>query len=330
MAFTTLLGTITAASLMMPLLATSAPGRTWTSEDGERTFDGEFRDYRTDTGDVTVRLADGGRVITFHKSLLGADDRAWLRRVAEHPDAVATIFQADFEGRDWGAGMRNTNSRHLRIMSPGDTGFDPIDGRALRILIPQGSHYGSSIAIHFSDHLPEEPETAYFRYHIRLCGHWSTRFSGKLPGFGGTYGRAGWGGKPTDGTDGWSTRGLFVAHSGEGRRERVPVGFYSYHADMRGTYGDNWRWDEAGWLRPGTWHLVEQEIRLNTPDKSDGVLSAWVDGRRVYHNTGARLRNNPRLKVQNIWMNVYYGGKTPAEHDLHLDIDNIFVARERP
>jgi hypothetical protein len=316
--------------IAIALAITSAAGRTWTSADGEQSFEGDFIRYNPATGEVTVRMAANTRTITFHADRLSKDDREWLERVAEDPDRVNPILTKDFEDDSWAEGFRGANRGHLRIMKPGDRGFDPIDGRALRISIPRGSHYGSSLAVHFADHLPEEPQSAYFRYHIRLCDHWQTRFSGKLPGFGGTYNREGWGGKPTDGSHGWSARGLFVAYDGDGRRARVPVGFYSYHADMRGTYGDGWRWDEAGWLAPARWHLIEQQIHLNTPDRSDGVISAWVDGRRVYHNTRARFRNNPSLKVQTVWLNVYYGGKTPAEHDLHLDIDNLFIAMERP
>lgn len=216
------------------------------------------------------------------------------------------------------------------LLSGGDEDFDPIDGRALRVSIPRGSHSGTSLSVFFADNLREEPESAYFRYHTRLCDDWETRHGGKLPGFGGTYNREGWGGKPTDGTHGWSARGLFIAYRDGGRSSRVPVGFYSYHADMSGQYGDNWRWHVDGWLAPGRWHLIEQQIHLNTPDQSDGVISAWVDGRRVYHNTRVRFRNNPSLKVERIWLNVYYGGKTPAERGLHLDIDNLFIGIERP
>ncbi len=108
------------------------------------------------------------------------------------------------------------------------------------------------------------------------------------------------------------------------------IGFYAYHADHRGRYGDNWRWDEQGWLEPGRWHLIEQEIKLNHPERADGQLRAWVDGRLVYENTALRVRNNDSLKVRKVWMNVYYGGRTPSARDLFLDFDDLWIGLERP
>lgn len=271
--------------------------------------------------------------------------------VADEGQAVdgerEVVFSVDFEAEDWRQGIRGTEGGDLRIMSPGDDGFDPLDGRALRVTVPEGQHTGSVLAIHLADHLAEEPERLYFRYHIRLADDWDTPDGGKLPGFAGTYGRMGWGGRPSDGTEGWSLRGLFLSGrqrdrlwqrlSEEGAADgapddagsRVAVGTYAYHADMTGTYGDHWTWQPAGWLRPGQWHLVEQLLDMNHPDRADGVFTVWVDGRRVHHDDQLRLRRNDRLRIQTVWMNVYHGGRTPAPRDLVLDIDNIVVKERR-
>lgn len=305
--------------------------RTWISASGEDSFEGRLVDFDDSTGEVTVIKKGDGRKVRFHLSALAVEDQQWLRAYHERQKAETTlpgeiIFQADFESNRWKKGFRGTGSGHLSLAKPGDADFEPIDGAALRIKIAKGDHYGSALTVKLADHLRAEPESVYFRYHIFLGAGWDTKFSGKLPGFGGTYGKAGWGGKPTDGTHGWSLRTMFSP--AEGRR--VPVGYYSYHADMQGKYGDSWRWNRSGWHQPGQWHLVEQQLTLNDPDKANGHLVAWVDGRQVYENKKVRLRNSDRLKIETIWLNVYYGGKTPAEKDLVLFIDNLVVASQRP
>ena len=32
------------------------------------------------------------------------------------------------------------------------------------------------------------------------------------------------------------------------------------------------------------------------------------------------------MKIEQIWMNVYHGGKKPSPHDQHLFIDNVVIA----
>ena len=268
------------------------------------------------------------------------------RQGSEGIGEAAPIFAVDFEADDWQRGLRGTEGGDLRIMQPGDEGFEPLAGRALRVTVAEGSHTGSVVSVRLADHLPEEPERLYFRYHLRLADHWQTPHGGKLPGFAGTYGRMGWGGRPSDGSEGWSLRGMFFSARDRDRRlarEReaggavgeeaagaVAVGTYAYHAEMTGTYGDHWAWDHDGWLQPGRWHLIEQELVINHPDRADGVFAVWVDGRRVYHSDQVRLRTNDRLRIQTVWMNVYYGGREPAPRELHLDIDNLVVGHRRP
>jgi hypothetical protein len=62
----------------------------------------------------------------------------------------------------------------------------------------------------FDKQVGTEPEEVYFRYYLRLADDWNQIVQGgKLPGISGTYGRAGWGGRKSNGKNGWSARGLF-------------------------------------------------------------------------------------------------------------------------
>ncbi len=47
----------------------------------------------------------------------------------------------------------------------------------------------------------------------------------------------------------------------------------------------------------------------------------------VFDHTGFRVRDIPSIKIEQIWMNVYYGGTTPSPQDQHLFIDNVVIAR---
>lgn len=247
----------------------------------------------------------------------------------ESSQTKQVLFQCDFEQEQWWRawGLREAPQRVAAIEADDTLGFEPHDGRALRVRVDQGGHYGASLEYRFAKQLGREPEEIYFRYYLRLAPDWNPERGGKFPGFGGTYGRAGWGGRKADGTDGWSARGLF----GGQNDGKTPVGFYCYHADMPGKYGENWYWEREGFagLEQNRWYCIEQYVKMNTPGEKDGVLRAWVDDRLVYEKTDVRMRHVDRLKIETVWINVYYGGSWTATDDYHLFIDDIAISHTR-
>ena len=135
--------------------------------------------------------------------------------IESDPDAY--LF-SDFESSDWTQDWTSGTTGHqenLELVSTDpDRLFEPLAGSALRIRVAAGDHYGASFAFKFQDELGEEPTEIYFRYYLRFADDWEPTDTGKLPGISGTYGVAGWGGRPSDGTNGWSARGTFPAGSG--------------------------------------------------------------------------------------------------------------------
>ncbi|MAG56529.1 MAG: hypothetical protein CMJ83_09585 [Planctomycetes bacterium] len=239
--------------------------------------------------------------------------------------ADAKRFSCDFENDDWwrSFGMKKAPARCELVAADEKRGFESTRGKALRIRVDKGGHYGASIQYKFKKQTGAEPVEAWFRYRLRFASDWNPKRGGKLPGFSGTYGRAGWGGRPVNGKDGWSARGLF----GGQKNGRTPTGFYCYHADMKGKYGSNWTWDEKrAALANDRWYRVDQHLRLNTPGKSDGVLEASVDGHRVFRKTDIRFRDVPTLKIEAVWINIYLGGKWTAESTHHLYIDDVVIS----
>ena len=122
---------------------------------------------------------------------------------------------------------------------------------------------GQKSAILIGHHQSVEPEEIYFRYYLKFDTDWKQATSGgKLPGISGTYGLAGWGGRPVHGNDGWSARGLYLTKNGG---TATDIGFYCYHADMRGEYGDDLKFKTP--LEHGKWYCVELYCKLNTPGR---------------------------------------------------------------
>ena len=67
---------------------------------------------------------------------------------------------------------------------------------------------------------------------------------------------------------------------------------------------------------------------MNTPVKNDGILLGWVDGQPAFEKSDVRFRLTDKLKIEQIWMNVYHGGKTPSPYDQHVFIDNVVIAKK--
>lgn len=239
----------------------------------------------------------------------------------------AVLAFSGFEGDGWRKVFSGGRRGTVSVVGE-DTArkFEPLQGKALRIKVEKGGHYGASIQYQFKKRLGSEPEEIYFRYYLRLGDDWDPERGGKLPGIGGTYGRAGWGGRPSDGRNGWSARGQF-----NGRKEgKTPIGYYCYHADMRGRYGSGWIWekDKLGYLENNRWYCIEQYAKMNTPGKNDGILRGWVDGRLAFEKKDVRMRDVAELKIETIWINIYHGGTWPSPSEDHLYIDNVVIAKK--
>jgi hypothetical protein len=253
------------------------------------------------------------------------------RGIERDPDVVmASNFESSFWFRDWSQVRPFVTIS--RITSDA-FGFEPLDGKALSARIPAGGQVGLDITYDFNSKTGSEPEEIYFRYYLRLANDWMPVLDGgKLPGISGTYNRAGWGGRKSDGKNGWSMRGGFakMPEKGNPLRPYTTLNSYAYHADTEGRWGDEWVWDIGlrGLVRRGRWYCIEQYLRLNRIGMTDGQIKVWVDGELAFDRTGFRVRDIPELRIEKIWMNVFHGGTTPSAADMHLYIDNVVIAKK--
>lgn len=252
-------------------------------------------------------------------------------RIGSDPNVV---FATDFESPTWNKEWTYAGNMNVidTISEDNLRKFQPLAGKALRVRIAKGSTGALNTLFKFKRDGPE-PEEIFFRYYLRLADDWKqTLQGGKLPGISGTYGVAGWGGRKSHGTDGWSARGLFklTIPADNPLGNTTPIGTYCYHADMEGSYGTNWIWqkDYRGFLENNRWYAIEQYLKLNTPKEQDGIIRAWVDGRLAFEKTDIRFRLVDKLKIEQVWMNVYHGGTRPSPYDQHVFIDNVVIARK--
>jgi hypothetical protein len=244
---------------------------------------------------------------------------------------MATGFESMLWFSDWS--FVRPELTFWTFASDAPHGFQPLDGRALRVTIPRGENLGLDVGYDFMAKTGSEPDEIYFRYYLRLANDWMPVVDGgKLPGISGTYGRAGWGGRKSDGKNGWSMRGSFarMPEPGNPLRDYVTLGTYAYHAATEDVWGDEWIWDVGlrGLLVRNRWYCIEQYFRLNHVGANDAVMKAWVDGELAFERSDFRVRDIPEIKIEKVWMNVYHGGTAPASADMHLYIDNVVLARK--
>lgn len=254
------------------------------------------------------------------------------RDITSHP---AVYFATGFEERNWPAGWSHAGrTGKTKPVDDGEgNGFAPLQGRALRTTLVPKANFALDLRYDFAKLHGEEPEEAYFRYYLRFGDNWNpSADGGKLPGFGGTYDRGGWGLRASDGHNGWSARGAFMRRSNDvpEMANKVAIGSYVYHPGIKGGPSTTWGWGmgPTGLLQQNRWYSVEQYVKMNEPGQTDGELKAWVDGRLVFERSNIRFRDTRDLKVENVWFNVYHGGVTKPPHEMSLYIDNVVIARQ--
>ncbi len=252
------------------------------------------------------------------------------REMARDP---GVLFTADFEGADWLKPWHKMTRSEVEIVDYSEgNGFEPISGKALKTTLKQGANTALNLRYLFAKWHAEEPDEIYFRYYLRFGNDWNAdKDGGKLPGLAGTYGKAGWGPRQSDGTNGWSVRGAFSKSFFDEtlKQPLTPVGSIAYHSDMKVDSGVHWGWGQGpgGLLQNNRWYAIEQHVRLNTPGQHDGLFRAWIDGRLVIERKGISFRTVPELRIESVWMNVYHGGTATSPRDMSLYIDNVVVAR---
>ncbi|MEM9002365.1 MAG: polysaccharide lyase [Cyanobacteria bacterium P01_F01_bin.86] len=244
----------------------------------------------------------------------------------ETPVDDTPLWSNSFANSDW---MDDWDVRNGKSW-----GFDNLDvipdsrgesGEILRVDYPAGSASPSVSraegvdlggAQFYADlDLPPQDELR-LSYDVRFAEDFDFVKGGKLPGLFGGEGASG--GNIPDGTDGFSTR-LMWRQDGDGE-------VYAYLPTSEG-YGTSI--ERGAWqFEPGDWYRIEQEVKLNHPDRSDGEIRVWVNDELVIEQRNLQFRTVDSLKIDGIFFSTFFGGgdsswSTPE--DTHIDFANFEV-----
>lgn len=160
----------------------------------------------------------------------------------------------------------------------------------------------------------------FLRYRVRFAPGFPFVKGGKLPGLYG--GRRISGGRIPDGTDGFSTRFMWRA-GGAGEVYAYLPSSTTWGTSLgRGSFQ----------FEPGRWHCLEQEVALNTPGRSDGIIRVWLDGRPVFATSDLLFRTAPALRIEGIFFSTFFGGHDASwapPADTHADFADFALGGRR-
>lgn len=171
-------------------------------------------------------------------------------------------------------------------------------------------------------------DTDYTLKGTKMCGHCGTYqvYRSHLSG--------GWGGRSSDGTNGWSTRmvnsypGDSPYATGTHTSGQLGIASQNYHGGEGGVHGSVPHSSTHAWER-GRWHQVDQYVQINTPGQSDGFHKIWLDGELAldYRDMMQRASGyGDTLFIQNFWHTWYFGGVwgAPKRQSAYMDDNQIW------
>ena len=297
-----------------------------------------------------------------------------MGRPVVHAAEPDVIFADDFES--WKAGgtqppggtwsVRKNKTSRTRVI-PGKVGAGGWAGPGENVLEVacwtegSGSQSGGlSLKLgnynHRNEGLGDGHDELYLRYYIKFDEDYRAvrNHGANLGGRDLTRNDAAWVGMA--GIRDVSTRGYFYSgvqpRGKQGSRE-LEMGFYSYHLDKKGPWGENYEVRQRIPLGVGTWHCVERHMKLNSVDPAkadpgsaagsegrsaagsegrcaDGLEELWIDGKLTIRKEGVRFRRVARLKLTFLSLETYYHG-LPKEYGranpIKVYFDNVVIAR---
>ena len=253
---------------------------------------------------------------------------------------------ASFPAKLWGGAHKNAKSRTGAVQ--GKVALPPGERPGARVLevacwqAGGGSGVGGlSKAIGnysgASDGLGPGYDELFVRFYMKLGDGYKlpANHGGNLGGRDVTRGDSRWVGMSNT-TDvagcGYFYSGL-QPYGKQGSAEGIYLGFYSYHMDKKGQWGDEYPALKKKEIAPGRWYCVERRMKLNTaePLAADGLEELWVDGELVVRREGLRFRKVPQLHISFFTLENYYHdlpAEWTAENPLRVFYDNVVVSKK--
>ena len=228
----------------------------------------------------------------------GCDDSATMLFEFDAEHRVPGSYTQDMLEEDWIDPPWSNGIAEGRVTVVDSGGGN----RALQVAYPAGTYGTSASGAQWKVDLGGDHDQVRLRYRLRFGEGFDFVRGGKLPGLIGGEGNTG-GGVPS-GEDGWSARMMWRV---DGDSEQ-----YVYHPDQPENYGDSMPWigsdDIQVRFEPGRWHVVEHEIRMNTPGLQDGWIRCRFDGELVLDRQGMRFRDIGDFAIDGLYFSTFFGG----------------------
>jgi hypothetical protein len=248
---------------------------------------------------------------------------------ASRPGTSAAVFAEDFESGALAAWADGVDPTRQRVVSGKD--FAQSGEHYLEVTYPAGGDGGWLTRFFMPGY-----DSLHVSYYVRFPEAWigGTKLIGLF-------------GARTD--DRWSASGkagkcprgadFFIAMVvTEPSGNPGPTRFFTYYPTMTrepdgvtcwGRYGDGSEtYAEPLALSRGTWHHIEFQVKLNTPDKSDGSQQLWIDGVQRGSWDGLAFRANPVLRLNAVQL-TFNRGIEGGPNAQKLWVDNLVVTEGR-
>lgn len=231
-------------------------------------------------------------------------------------DLTSALYE-DFESSDWDywTSVQSSESNATRTQ-------DPVyaDSYALDVLFESGTSRG--FGAQWEPTADGVSGSYWTEMYVRYYMYWPEDFDfggtwTKCPGVQSTKGRPP-AGTSADGTNGWSARGIFGDNNGD-----VGIGYYVYHMDMPGSYGEYF----GNYQAPkGQWHRIDQYVAKNTISdgsaNADGKMYLWVNGNQEVAEDSMRFTEDESTGVLQ-QIGFYFGGSADSPQDQSVYMDEV-------
>jgi len=138
-----------------------------------------------------------------------------------------------------------------------------------------------------------------------------------------------------------SARGYFysgVQPRGKTGSSELEMGFYSYHLDKKGPWGENYPVRKPFPIEVGRWYCVERHMKLNSVDPArpdpavaDGLEELWIDGELTIRKESVRFRRVGQLRITFFSLETYYHGlpkQYTRDRPIQVCFDHLVIARQ--
>lgn len=210
-------------------------------------------------------------------------------------------------------------------------------GFGVRMSIPKGSNWGSTMAFHFNKHGLPKTEEVWMRTYVRFAPTWGTTQGHNVIGHGGLT---------------WASEEVCPAINHqclngivEGGREVDIAGVFSPLNKVRGQQFSmqnalpppgNYSFSQNVWpaeldMNKDQWYCMEAHVKLNTPGVANGIYESFLNGQAAAsaNNWTFLGSGGGALKIGWVGVGALVGGTWVADADTYVDFDDFAAGSAR-